>query len=68
MKLIKPIAEYSAKQMSQNNFSIEQADYNNHKKNQDIEVSTARIILTSANGTRYALVISDAGVLSTAAA
>ena len=68
MKLSRPLREYDPSQFATNNFSIEQADRNNHKKDQDIEVGSASVILTSANGTRYKLVVSDAGVLSTSAA
>ena len=47
-------------------FSImERADSQNVKKNQDIELGQNRIILTSPNGTRYALAVDNAGALST---
>ena len=68
MKLSRPLREYDQSHFATNNFTIEQADRNNHKKDQDIEVGSASVILTSANGTRYKLVVSDAGVLSTSAA
>ena len=44
---------------------LEQADAANHKRNQDIEVGGGRVILTSPNGTRYEVTVSDAGALST---
>ena len=68
MKLSRPLREYNTSQISNNQFTIERADLENHKRDQDIEVGTASVILTSANGTRYKLVVSDAGVLSTSAA
>lgn len=68
MKLSRPLREYDTSQVATNQFTIEQADRQNHKKDKDIEVGTASLILTSANGTRYKLVVSDAGVLSTSAA
>ena len=68
MKLSRPLREYDQSQLATNNFTLEQADRNNHKKDQDIEVGSASVILTSANGTRYKLEVSDAGVLSTSAA
>ena len=68
MKLSRPLREYNTNQISNNQFTIERADLENHKRDQDIEVGTASVILTSANGTRYKLVVSDAGVLSTSAA
>jgi hypothetical protein len=46
---------------------LARADDKSVKRDQDIEVGLNRIILTSANGTRYALVVSNAGVLSTSA-
>jgi len=68
MKLSHPLPTYSVPQVAGNQFTIEQADAQNHKKEQDIEVGAASIILKSANGTRYKITISDAGVLSTSVA
>ena len=45
--------------------SIESKDRANRKTGVDIELVKERLILRSPNGTRYALVISNAGVLST---
>lgn len=47
--------------------SIESADRANLKRNQDIEMGAARIILTSPDGTRYAITVDNSGVLSTTA-
>lgn len=44
---------------------LERMDGNNFKKNQDLEIGQNRVILMSPNGTRYALVVDNAGVLST---
>lgn len=41
--------------------TIEQADAHNHKRNQDVEVGQARLILTSEDGARYELTVNDAG-------
>ena len=68
MKLAKPARFYDAKVEATNNYTLEQADRNNHKRDKDIEVGSASIILTSANGTRYKVAVSDAGVLSTSVA
>jgi hypothetical protein len=46
---------------------IERADDANHKRNQDIEVGSARLILTSPNGTRYSVTVNNAGAISAAA-
>lgn len=51
--------------MRQNMRAIEMADTMNYKRNQDAEFNQNRIILTSPNGTRYALVVSNTGALST---
>lgn len=44
---------------------LERMDGNNFKKNQDLEIGQNRVILMSPNGTRYALVVSNTGALST---
>jgi len=45
------------------NLLIEQADGLNHKKNQDVEVGAARLILKSPNGTRYSITVDNSGNL-----
>ena len=67
MKLSRPMREYDWRQTAVNYFTLEQSDANNHKRDQDIEVGVTDLILTSANGTRYNVVVSDAGVLSAVA-
>tara|TARA_R110002167_G_scaffold28036_6_gene94856 strand:+ start:2814 stop:3002 length:189 start_codon:yes stop_codon:yes gene_type:complete len=59
--------EYDWRQTAVNYFTLEQSDANNHKRDKDIEVGVTDLILTSANGTRYNVVVSDAGVLSAVA-
>lgn len=44
---------------------LERMDGQNYKRNQDLEIGDNRIILTAPNGTRYAVVVDNAGVLST---
>lgn len=51
--------------MRQNFRAIEMADRMNYKRDQDLEINNNRIILTSPNGTRYAVTVDNAGVLST---
>lgn len=46
---------------------INRADNGNLKRDQDIEVGSNRVILTAANGNRYALTVSNTGTLSTTA-
>jgi len=48
--------------------AIELEDMRNFKKGQDIQPGTERIILLSPDGTAYAIVVDNAGVLSTVAA
>jgi hypothetical protein len=68
MRLPLPPGSYSSVIESLRNQSIEQADAMNLKRNQDVELGDGqRLILRSANGTRYEIVVSDSGVLSTAA-
>lgn len=44
---------------------LERMNEQNFKKNQDLEIGQNRVILMSPNGTRYALVVDNLGVLST---
>lgn len=53
--------KYDAKQINQMNLLIEQADQLNHKRNQDVEVGDARLILKSPNGTRYSITVDNSG-------
>lgn len=46
---------------------LELAEQQNHKRNRDVEVGAARLILTSPNGTRYSITVSNAGVISAVA-
>lgn len=46
---------------------IEMADAMNYKRDRDLEIGDNRVILTSPNGSRYALTVDDAGVLSAVA-
>ena len=53
--------KYSDIDTNKMNLLIEQADQLNHKKNQDVEVGAARLILKSPNGTRYSITVDNAG-------
>lgn len=44
---------------------IEIADMQNYKRDRDLEIGQNRVILTSPNGSRYALTVDNAGVLGT---
>jgi hypothetical protein len=52
-------------QMRQNFRAIEAADRMNYKRDQDIDPGMNSIILTAPNGTRYRLVVSNAGLIGT---
>jgi hypothetical protein len=52
---------------AQRNFLLENADRLNRKTNADVEISSSKLILTSPNGTRYSVVVSNLGILSTTA-
>jgi len=65
MKLPRPPSDYSVPYESQRNLLIELDSQSNLKSNRDIEVGGGRLILTSANGTRYALSVNNSGNLST---
>ena len=45
--------------------ALQRADVENHKRGRDIEVGVARVILTSPDGTRRALEMDNAGVITT---
>jgi len=47
------------------NRALELADSDNRKRGQDIELRDDRLILRSPDGTRYALTVTNAGVLGT---
>ena len=58
---------YSSIALNNTNVLIEQADGLNHKKNRDIEVGAARLILKSPNGTRYSITVDNSGNLGATA-
>lgn len=66
MRLQDAPAKYSGSYQSSVNLDLEQADQMNHKKNRDVEVGDARLILKSPNGTRYSLTVDNSGNLSAA--
>jgi|TARA_R110000787_G_scaffold62772_7_gene141758 hypothetical protein len=50
------------------NVALERADRSNFKHFEDVDLANKeRLILVSANGTRYSVTVSDAGVLGTTA-
>ena len=66
MILPTPSQIYDPIVQSEINRSIELGDSQNLKKDGDLEVGNGRVILTSANGTRFKLTIDNSGNLGTA--
>jgi len=68
LRLSPPGAEYDQERETARNLSIESADRSNFKHFEDIDLANnERLILVSANGTRYSVTVTDAGVLGTTA-
>lgn len=68
MKLPAPSPRYETTRENERNRLLEQADARNHKKNADIEVGVARLILTAPDGTRWSIVVDNSGVVTGEAA
>ena len=62
-----PRPKNNDKDMTEMARQIEQADIMNYKRDRDVEMSNNRLILTSPNGSRYALTVDNAGVIGTTA-
>jgi hypothetical protein len=60
-----PPPKYNSDDQAYFRQAFEAAERTNLKRNRDIEMGRARIILTSPDGTRYALIVDNSGVLST---
>jgi hypothetical protein len=67
MKLPLPPMGYSIADQRELRRTVEAEDAQNHKRNRDVEIGVGRLILTSPNGTRYSIVVSNAGVISAVA-
>jgi len=66
--LPEPRQEYDRQALIFNNIAMEEADRSNFKHFEDIDLANnERLILVSANGTRYSVTVTDAGVLGTTA-
>tara|TARA_B110000037_G_C16634834_1_gene307980 strand:- start:12 stop:218 length:207 start_codon:yes stop_codon:yes gene_type:complete len=66
MILPTPSQSYDPMIQSEINRAIELGDSQNLKKDGDLEVGNGRVVLTSANGTRYKLTVDNSGNLGTA--
>ena len=68
LRLPRPSEEYDRQQQAEANLTLEIADRGNFKRVEDVDLANSeRLILVSSNGTRYKVVVSDAGALSTTA-
>jgi hypothetical protein len=68
LRLPRPTQEYDRFSEAQRNVTIEGADRSNFKHFEDVDLANnERLILVSANGTRYSVTVSDAGALGTTA-
>ena len=68
MILQQPPKDYDTEFEIERNRNIEFEDLLNRKKQQDVEITKdERLILSSPNGTRYSLTVSNSGVLSATA-
>lgn len=67
MRLPNASSVYNAQNEQQTRSALEREDQRNLKRDQDIELVENRIILISPNGTKYAVVVSNTGTLSTVA-
>mgnify|MGYP005825515429 FL=1 len=68
LRLSPPETDYDQEQETDRNLSLENADRSNFKHFEDVDLANnERLILVSANGTRYSVTVTDAGVLGTTA-
>ena len=66
LRLSPPDAQYDQERETARNLSLENADRSNYKHFEDVDLANdERLILVSANGTRYSVTVTDAGVLGT---
>ena len=64
MNLSRATPDYSQQDQDRLRTDLEVADLDNFKRGRDLEIGAGRIILTSPNGTRWLLTVSNAGALS----
>ena len=67
LKLPHPADIYNPIAEAQRAFLLEREDRFNRKTNTDVEVGSSRLILTSPNGTRYSIRVSNLGIISATA-
>ncbi len=67
MNLPSPPPRYEPTDQARLREELRRTDAENHKRGRDVEIGAGRVILTSPNGTRYAITVDNAGVLGTTA-
>jgi hypothetical protein len=68
LRLSPPETDYDQEQETDRNLSLENADRSNFKHFEDVDLANnERLILVSANGTRYSVTVTNVGVLGTTA-
>ena len=66
LHLSPPGAEYDRQSETARNVNLENADRSNFKHFEDVDLANnERLILVSADGTRYSVTVTDAGALGT---
>ena len=67
MRLPPSPVDYVISTEQQRNLTIELVDKQNHKKDQDVEIGAARLVLRAPNGTRWSVTVDNSGNLGTTA-
>ena len=67
MILPKPMPSYDFRNEAELRAALEREDRNNQKLTRDVVIEGRRLVLVSPGGTRFALTVSDLGVLAAVA-
>ena len=67
MNLPAPPETYDQRDQSETRRTIESADLQTHKRNQDVEIGDGRLILKDIDGVRYNITVSTGGALTVTA-
>lgn len=67
LQLPPPPPKYDPNDQTQNRRMLMAEDAKNQKRDADVDIGGAKLILTSPDGTRYQVVVDNAGTLSTTA-
>lgn len=67
MILPRPLPIYDFRNEAELRAALEREDRNNQKLSRDVVIAGRRLVLVSPDGTRFALTVSNAGVLAAVA-